>query len=152
MDTYLWLKLIHVAAAIVAVGTNVTYFVWLSRLKRAPGADDTAILLGIKALDGRLANPAYVVLPVTGVLMVLDEGLGFSTFWILTAIVLYGAVGVAAGALFSPALRHQVTLAQESRAGTPEYTRANQRTILTGLITMIPIAGILYLMVMKPTP
>ena len=77
MDTYLWLKFIHVVAAIVAVGTNVTYFVWLSRLKRASGAD-TAILLGIKALDSRLANPAYVVLPVTGILMVINEKLGFS--------------------------------------------------------------------------
>jgi uncharacterized membrane protein len=151
VDTYLWLKLIHVVAAIVAVGTNVTYFVWLSRLKRASGAD-TAILLGIKALDSRLANPAYVVLPVTGILMVINERLGFTTFWILAAIVLYAAVGVAAGALFSPALRRQVALAEDGQTESPEFAHASQRTILTGLITMVPIAGILYLMVMKPTP
>jgi uncharacterized membrane protein len=34
MTTYLALKLIHVLAAIVALGTNVTYFVWLSRTRR----------------------------------------------------------------------------------------------------------------------
>jgi hypothetical protein len=39
VSTYLWLKLFHVAAAIVAVGTNVTYFVWLRRAKGDPGRD-----------------------------------------------------------------------------------------------------------------
>src|SRR5678815_1946341 len=68
MTTYLALKLIHVLAAIVAVGTNVTYFVWLSRTRRQPD-QGAYVLPGIKALDARLANPAYVVLPVTGILM-----------------------------------------------------------------------------------
>jgi uncharacterized membrane protein len=36
MNTYSVLKLIHVLAAIVAVGANVTYFVWLSRTRRQP--------------------------------------------------------------------------------------------------------------------
>ena len=66
-------------AAIVAVGTNVTYFVWLSRTRRQP-EQGAYVLPGIKALDARLANPAYVVLPVTGILMVLDADLGFTTF------------------------------------------------------------------------
>ncbi|MBA3551290.1 MAG: hypothetical protein H0W27_00260 [Actinobacteria bacterium] len=36
LTTYSWLKLIHILAAIIAVGTNITYFVWLSRTKREP--------------------------------------------------------------------------------------------------------------------
>lgn len=36
MDWYAPLKLVHVLSAIVAVGTNVTYFVWLAAMK-GPG-------------------------------------------------------------------------------------------------------------------
>jgi uncharacterized membrane protein len=150
MTTYLALKLIHVLAAIVAVGTNVTYFVWLSRTRRQP-EQGACVLPGIKALDARLANPAYVVLPVTGILMVLDADLGFTTFWIITAIILYVAMGLIAGVLFSPALRRQVEIAT-SDAEPSVYAEAARRTTVTGIITMVPIAAILYLMVIKPTP
>jgi len=36
ITTYSLLKLVHVLAAIVAVGTNVTYFAWLSRVRKHP--------------------------------------------------------------------------------------------------------------------
>jgi uncharacterized membrane protein len=137
-------------AAIVAVGTNITYFMWLPIAKRdaARGAE---ILRGIKALDGRLANPAYGVLPLTGILMVLDAHIGFTTFWVLVAIVMYAFVGLFAALLFGPSLRRQSDLAV---AGTDAgvYEAAARRTTMTGLLTMAPVAVILYLMVMKPTP
>ena len=151
MDWYLPLKLVHVLSAIVAVGTNVTYFVWLAAMKgRAPSQQGFA-LETIKKLDARLANPAYGVLPLTGVIMVLvADGLGFTTFWVAVAIGLYVVVGVVAGAFFAPSLRRQTDLASE--AGSPAYEAAARRTRATGLLTMLPIAGILILMVMKPTP
>lgn len=150
MNTYLWLKLIHVLAAIVAVGSNVTYFVWFARAKRE-AEPNPQILDGIKTLDARLANPAYVVLPLTGILMVLDRDLGFTTFWILAAIILYVAMGVIAGALFSPSLRRLVEVSR-SAAEPGSYAAEVRRTTMTGLLTMVPIAAILYMMVMKPTP
>jgi uncharacterized membrane protein len=60
MSTYTWLKLAHILSAIVAVGTNLTYFLWLARAKRDP-EHGQYVLRGIKALDAKLANPAYVV-------------------------------------------------------------------------------------------
>jgi uncharacterized membrane protein len=150
VDTYSLLKLVHVLAAIFAVGTNVTYFVWLSQARKHP-EQAPHVLPGIKTLDTWLANPAYVVLPVTGILMVLDADLGFTTFWIATAIVLYIALAVIAGALFSPSLRRQVELATAG-AEPPAYDQAARRTTVTGVITMLPIAAILYLMVIKPMP
>jgi uncharacterized membrane protein len=137
-------------AAIVAVGTNVTYFVWLAFAKRDP-ARGTDILRGIKTLDGRLANPAYGVLALAGVLMVLDGHIGFTTFWVMAAIVLYVLVGLFGALLFAPSLRRQTDLAA---AGTDAaaYGAAARRTTMTGLLTMAPVAVILFLMVMKPTP
>jgi uncharacterized membrane protein len=148
VDTYLWLKLVHILAAIVAVGSNVTYFVWLRRSGSDP-AREAEILRGVRAIDLRLANPAFVVLPITGILMVLDGDLGFTTFWIATAIGLYVALGFIAGAWFGPALRRQAELASAG-ADPVEYGAAARRTMISGSVTMVPIAAILYLMVMKP--
>lgn len=150
MSAYVWLKLLHVLAAIVAVGANVTYFVWL-RLIRTASTDDVFVLNGIQALDRRLANPAYIILPVTGIIMVLIGDLGFSTFWIATSIGLYVAMGAFAGVFFSPALRRQVQMAQSDGHSSAEYAAAAKRTNVTGAITMVLIAAIIYLMVMKPS-
>jgi uncharacterized membrane protein len=149
INAYSLLKLVHVVAAIIAVGTNLTYFVWLSRTRKHP-QEAAHVLPGLKALDTRLANPAYVVLLITGILMVLNADLGFTTFWIATAIGLYIALAVIAGVLFSPALRRQVELSAQ-RAEASLYDQAARRTTLAGVVTMLPIAAILYLMVIKPT-
>lgn len=137
-------------AAIAAVGTNLTYFFWLDRVKTDP-AFAARILPSIQVLDRRLANPGYIVLPITGILMVLEGDLGFTTFWILTAIVLYVVLGAVAGALFVPALRRQISLAGDGAEHTT-YAAAARRTTTTGILTMMPAAAILYLMVLKPTP
>jgi uncharacterized membrane protein len=153
VDWYLPLKLVHVLSAIVAVGTNVTYFVWLAAMKDRPAAEQSFGLGTIKKLDSRLANPAYTVLPLTGVIMIIvSDGVELTTFWILAAIVLYALVGVIAGAFFAPSLRRQTELVATDASGSAAYEAAARRTRTTGLLTMLPVAGILYLMVIKPTP
>lgn len=148
MNAYPWIKLVHVLAAIVAVGTNVTYFWWLRRVRREP-AHDAFVLDGLRTLDARLANPAYVV-PLTGIAMVLVGDLGFSTGWIAAAIVLYIVMGAFAGIVFSPALRRQLEMAVSGDSGSPGYAAAARRTMTTGTITMVMIVAIVILMVVKP--
>ncbi|HZA39635.1 MAG TPA: DUF2269 family protein, partial [Actinomycetota bacterium] len=97
------------------------------------------------------ANPAYVVLPLTGILMVLDADLGFTTFWIAAGIVLYVTMAAFAGIFFSPALRRQVALAEAGPIDKPAYEQAARRTTVTGIITVVIIVTIVYMMVMKPT-
>jgi uncharacterized membrane protein len=120
VDWYLPLKLVHVISAIVAVGTNVTYFVWLAAMKERPPAEQSFALDTIKKLDSRLANPSYGVLPLTGVIMILvSDGLyEFTTTWILVAIGLYVLVGVFGGALFAPSLRRQAELVATDASGS----------------------------------
>ena len=152
MDWYLPLKLVHVLSAIVAVGTNVTYFVWLALMRGRSQSDQVFALESIQRLDARVANPAYVVLPITGIVMVLIEDIGFTTFWIAVAIGLYILVGVFAATLFVPALRRLTTIVEKEGPGAAGYEEAARRTRTMGLLTMLPVAGILYLMVLKPTP
>ena len=69
MTPYLLLKIIHVMAAIVAVGGNLTYAFWLRRAGRDP---DRLVwtMEGIRRFDRAIANPSYIVLLVSGILMV----------------------------------------------------------------------------------
>src|SRR3979411_1603513 len=55
---YLIVKYIHILAAIVAVGLNISYAIWILRAQREPAHTGFA-LKGIKFLDDRIANPAY---------------------------------------------------------------------------------------------
>jgi hypothetical protein len=48
----------HVFLAIVAVGFNISYSVWLAREARDPTEQCLYVLRGIKILDDRFANPA----------------------------------------------------------------------------------------------
>jgi uncharacterized membrane protein len=149
---YLPLKLVHVLSAIVAVGANVTYFIWLTALRGRSQQEQSFALRTIRVIDSRLANPAYAILPITGVIMVLINDIGFTTFWVAAAIVLYILVGVFAGALFAPALRSLSEIVDREGPDSPGYAEAVKRTSARGLLTMLPIAGILYVMVLKPTP
>ncbi len=61
MSLIVLLKIIHVFAAITAVGANLTYTYWL----RYAGVDRDRLawtLKGIGRLDNRIATPAYIVL------------------------------------------------------------------------------------------
>jgi uncharacterized membrane protein len=83
--------------------------------------------------------------------MVLVGDLGFTTFWIAVAIGLYVLVGVFAGALFVPALRTLTAIVDADGPASAAYPSAARRTASRGMLTMLPVAGILYLMVLKPT-
>ena len=84
-----FLKFIHVLLAIVAVGFNASYGLWLARAAKAPQATQSYVLRTIKFIDDRIANPAYGLLALTGLFMVFSAGIPFSRLWIALAIGLY---------------------------------------------------------------
>lgn len=142
------LLLIHVLSAIVAVGANLTYAIWF----RAAGADQDRLVFVIRTvrtIDSRMANPAYIVLLITGVLMVLGGAYSFTTGWILAAIGLYIATAVIGIAAFGPAIRRQLAEAERD-VRSPAYQAAASRTTTLGLITTVLVLLIVVLMVTKP--
>jgi uncharacterized membrane protein len=148
MDWLVLLKLIHVLSAIVAVGANVTYAFWL----RLAGHDRERLTFAIRSIhwiDMRLANPAYGVLLVTGVLMVIGGLYSFETGWIAAAIVLYVAAVVIGIALYAPAIRRQLAAA-EADPTSAAYDDAARRSNLLGGVTMVIVLVIVVLMVTKP--
>src|ERR1700682_4138267 len=107
MSVYLVLKFVHVLLAIIAIGFNASYPIWLARAQREP-EHALYILRGIKTLDDRFANPAYGLLLVFGLAMTFIAGIPFSTLWIAAALVLYVVLIVGGGAVYSPTLKRQI--------------------------------------------
>jgi uncharacterized membrane protein len=148
MAPYTFLLLIHVISAILAVGANVTYAFWL----RAAGRDRQQLLFaigGVRRLDRTLANPGYVVLLVTGVLMVVTGPWTFETGWIAVSLVLYVATAILGIALFAPAIRRQLAEADRDPA-SEAYEAAARRSSFLGVLTVGIVLVIVTLMVTKP--
>jgi uncharacterized membrane protein len=148
MSIVIILKFIHVLSAIVAVGANVTYSFWM----RAAGRDRERLVYTIQTvrrLDQRVANPAYGLLLVTGVLMVLGGLYSFETGWLATAIVLYVIVAILGIAVFAPAIRQQLAEA-EADPTSPAYEAAARRSTRLGWLTTLIVLVIVFLMVTKP--
>ena len=107
---HLVLKWLHVLFAIAAVGTNLTYGVWIAGATR-DGAALPFALRGIRILDDRLANPSYGLLLVSGLAMIYVGGWSLTTPWILPGLGLY-VILVLVGLLgYRPTLPEQIRLA-----------------------------------------
>lgn len=150
LQTYEVLKFFHVLLAIVAVGFNASYAIWLARAAREPEHEGFA-LRGVKRLDDRFANPAYVLLLLTGLLMVWVGDLELAQFWLLTALVLY-AVAVGLGLfVYTPTLRAQIAALETSGSGSPEFQALAKRGTTVGIVLGVDVIAIVFLMVTKPT-
>ena len=148
MSFYLVLKFIHIAAAIAAVGANISYGVWNARSAGEPAHLGFA-LKGIKFLDDRIANPAYGVVLLSGLIMVFVGSWGFK-LWIALALILFAIMIAVAVALYSPLLRKMIQAVDAGSTASAEFAgMARQNRILGGVFGLI-VALILVMMVFKP--
>lgn len=146
---YLILKWLHVLSAIVALGANFTYFIWLTRASRSP---DMLLftLRTVKIVDDRMANPAYGLSLITGLAMVFVSGWSLSTPWILSALVLYVIVALVGALGYTRTLKQQIELAERVGPDSEEYAAVARRGINLGIVLGVLVVTIVYLMVTKP--
>jgi uncharacterized membrane protein len=145
---YLVLNFVHVVLAIVAVGFNASYGVWLARARHDPEHLGHT-LRGVKFLDDWFANPSYVLLLLTGLAMAHFGRIPLTTFWIAASLVLWlVAAGIGVG-LYSPALRAQIRAVDAHGPTAPEALRLGRRATVIGILNVVPIVLILVLMVFK---
>ncbi|HEV8596869.1 MAG TPA: DUF2269 family protein [Candidatus Dormibacteraeota bacterium] len=145
---YLVLKFLHILSAVVAVGSNITYGIWNVRAAGDPSHMGFA-LKGIKFIDDRIANPAYGVLLLTGLIMMFAGNWGFA-LWIIIALILFAAVIVLGIAFYSPLLKNQIRLVEAGETASPEFARLSALSRRFGPGLGIIILAILVLMVFKP--
>lgn len=146
---YTFLKWLHVLLAITALGANITYGIWLSRAARAPQMLSYT-LRGVKFLDDRIANPAYALLLVTGLLMVFTAPLPITTPWILSALVLYGIVLLVGLFGYTPTLRRQIEVLESAGPDSETYKATAKRATMLGIVLAVFAVAIVFLMVFKP--
>jgi hypothetical protein len=146
---YLLLKFIHIAAAITAVGANITYGVWNARSQSEP-AHLGFTLKGIKFIDDRIANPAYGVLLLTGALMLIVGRVSIK-LWIVLSLVLFVVLVGVAVALYSPLLRKLIAVVDAGDTTSPEFSSLINRNRMLGGVFALIVVLILVLMVFQPT-
>ncbi len=149
MTPYLFLKYIHVLLAIVAVGANATYGIWMAMGAREP-QHLRVILQGIRFLDQRVANPAYGLLVVTGLVMVAVGEIRLTTPWVTAALVVYIVAAILGVRGFSPALRRQIQTVESPGPQSEQYRRAANGASSLGLVFIVLVLVIVFLMVAKP--
>jgi len=142
------LKTLHVLAAIVAVGINVSSTLWLTRA----GLDRERLLFVIatvRRLDRSIANPGYVVLLATGLGMIWLGAWPLTSGWILAALTLYALVAILGITVFAPAIRIQLDEAERDPSSAA-YAVAAARSRRLGTLTTGIVIVIVVLMVTKP--
>ena len=147
---YTALKFVHILLAITAVGFNASYAIWIGRAGQMSKEINEFALRGVKFLDDRIANPAYGLLLVTGLLMVLMGPWTLTTRWIDLALVLFVILVLMGVFGYTPALRNQIKALETGGPGSDAYKAATARQSLIGILLILPVLLILYLMVFKP--
>jgi uncharacterized membrane protein len=150
MDLYTLTKFLHITLAIIAVGFNASYGIWIARAAREP-AHTLFAMRTIKLIDDRFANPAYALLLLSGLFMVWTAGYPLTTLWIAGALVLYLLVLAIAFAVISPNFRTQLRALEADGPASPAFRAAAVRGRTFGIVVSVMVLAIVFLMVLKPT-
>ncbi len=128
----------------------MSYDIWIGRAERDP-SHLPFVLRGVKLLDDRFANPAYLLLFVTGVALVAVGDTGFEAFWVWSSTVVWVLVMAAAYFGYTPLLRRLILVLDASGPASAEYRAGKQRLSLVGRLLAVGVFVIIILMVFKPT-
>lgn len=142
------LKIVHILSAVVALGSNITYVFWL-RWARGDRDRLRFALDGISRLDRTFANPAYALLLLSGLGMVLSGAFRFEQTWIAAGLALYLVAALIGGFVFTPLLRRQRAEAERDPHSSA-YAAIERRTSLMGSLSIAIVVVIVMLMVAKP--
>jgi uncharacterized membrane protein len=146
---YLIIKWVHVLAAILAIGTNATYGLLLLRASR--DAQNVGFSLrAIKSVNDRMANPAYGLLLILGVAMILIGKISITTPWLMTAVALYVILLLIGWLGYTPTLRQRIEMLDQSGVSSLEFTALTRRATTLGIIMGVIAFAIVYFMVVKP--
>ncbi len=143
------LQFAHVLLAIIAIGANLTYALWLRIGERDP-AHLAYTIRGIRTIDRHVANPAYGLLLVTGLAMIFVNGIPLAQGWLVVALALYVAAALVGYFVFGPVVSRELAALERGGVSDPEYVRFRGRARRLGILTTTAVLIILALMVTKP--
>lgn len=150
-----WLLLLHVLAAIVAIGPNFAYSTIRGMGRQEPQHANFATRVS-HAISDRLVYPVGLVIPATGLAMIWVLGIDLTNrayWWLDLAIVIYTAVY-----LYSFFVQRRIvgqiiamTSAPFGPSGPPsELPALARRAQRGGTAMLILLVFVVFLMVVKP--
>jgi hypothetical protein len=150
MTWYTLIKYLHVLLAITALGSNITYGVWKTLSAREP-AHALFALRGISFIDQRVANPAYGLLLITGLILLAVGQWGFRG-WVIAALILFVLLIVVAVGFYSRIFRQQIEVLEKEGLASPAYKRLDGQATIYGIVSVVIALAIVFMMVVKPFP
>ncbi len=146
-DIYIGLKWLHIVAAAIAFGSNVTHFFWIIAANRDP-VHRANILQLVKKIDDRLAVPAYAVMVACGAVMWLWQW-PLDSSWIVASLMLTALLSVM-GISFGPFMRRWIHAAANPPAANQPLALLQLRLTCwwAGIVLTVPV--VLWFMVRKP--
>jgi accessory gene regulator protein AgrB len=102
-------------------------------------------------MDGKVANPCYGLILITGLTMAyIGDYNILSVTWIFYPLILFGIMGVLAFAVYSPTLKKQIAMLEKQDMDTPEYRAIEKKQMAVGGILFTLVVAIIAIMVIKP--
>lgn len=154
MNTYLFVKALHIMSSVLMVGTGfgtAYYLFFTNRLGRVSSIADVARLV-VRA-DWWFTTPAVIFQPLSGIWLAYIAGWPLTTPWLLWSIVLF----VLTGACWLPVVWLQLRLAKIAREADEQnqalpatYWRYARYWEWLGYPAFIAMLGVYFLMVLKP--
>ncbi len=151
----LWL---HISAAIVGLGATFAEAVLFQVAMNMDPRNMPFVHRAQRAINQRLANPALLIILLTGIYQVSDGNWSFGDAWISATFVIIIILGGLLGAYFIPTdKRLEAQAAEEIAASGPGPVRFSQGYLdklkqegLVGTISGLLIVVAVFLMVVKP--
>lgn len=156
-DLIPWLLLTHVLAAIVAIGPNFAYSTIRSLGRREPQYANFGTRVS-HAISMRLVYPIGLVIPATGVAMILILGIDLADrafWWVDIAIVIYTGVYLYSFFVQRKIVERIIEMTSAppppgASGPPPALVAAANRAQLGGNLMLILLVIVVSLMVVKP--
>jgi hypothetical protein len=162
--SYKVLLFLHIFVVIVGIGGVFLNGVYGMQV-RAAGPDGLVILKAVHKVTNVAMKFIYLI-PIFGILLVLDSGVGngehnwkFSQSWVGLALLLYIAAIAISHAVLKPSVKKMIALGEEMKSnpspgGPPpqlgQMQELGKRLGIFSMVNQLIVVVILYLMIWKP--
>lgn len=148
----LW-KVLHVLSAIVLFGPSFSFPIIGMLAKK--GNDVRSSLHIIDTISKKFLIPADIVMPVTGMLMIVASHGVFNPMlkqnrWLLSGIILFVIMAIIGNFIQHPLVKRAVALADAGKMDTPEFGQVMAKSAKIGPVLGVLLISIVVLMVWKP--
>jgi uncharacterized membrane protein len=155
LDSYLYLKLIHILSGVIVAGTGIGIAYFMLMAGRSGNVQAIAVTARHVILgDWIFTAPAVVCVFGSGVLLMEKLGFSYTSPWFLTVLSLFVIIGIC----WLPVLRIQYQLKEQAdisvRVGelTEDFRRLMRMWVLLGIPAFCAIVVIFWLMIFRPLP